>query len=227
MAQRGWITKEQRKKAGSVWVYHWYFRKPETGKKVEHTCMIGATTDFPSEKDAWREVDRRHLKPQLVDQKGVVAGRLTCGDLAASYKQNGMKKLAETTQNCYEHYIDDYLLPRWGKSFALEIEPLEIEQWLEALDGLSNPTKDKIRRIMFRIYTQAQKYGQISRSEASNPVRWVEQSAKSSYKPIVVDPATAAKIFQNLSGMEQTHGDSGSSDGSSYQRSDGLAVGGR
>jgi hypothetical protein len=24
MAQRGWITKHDRKKKGSVWVYHWY-----------------------------------------------------------------------------------------------------------------------------------------------------------------------------------------------------------
>ncbi len=54
------------------------------------------------------------------------------------------------------------------------------------------------------IYTRAQKYGLVPRSESSNPVRWVEQSAKSSYKPIVLDPATAAKIFQALSGMEQT-----------------------
>ena len=52
------------------------------------------------------------------------------------------------------------------------------------------------------IIKQAQKYGLIPRSEASNPLRWVEQSAKSYYKPIVVDPATAAKIFEALSGME-------------------------
>jgi hypothetical protein len=30
----------------------------------------------------------------------------------------------------------------------------------------------------------------------------VEQSAKSSYKPIVLGPATAAKIFEALSGAE-------------------------
>jgi integrase len=202
MAQRGWITKEQRKKAGSVWVYHCYVSKPETGKKVEHTHLIGAVSDYPSEKDVWREIDRRHLKPRP-DRKAIASGRLTFGDLAASYRENGMKKLAETTQYTYAHYIDDYLCPRWGKSLALDIEPLEIEQWLAALDGLSNPSRDKLRRIMSRVYTQAQKYGLIPRSEASNPVRWVEQSAKSSYKPIVVDPATAAKIFQNLSGMEQ------------------------
>jgi integrase len=202
MAQRGWITEQQRKKNGSVWVYHWYFLKPESGKKAEHTCVIGAVTDFPLEKDVWREIDRRHLKPQL-DQKSVATGRLTFGDLAASYRENGMKKLAVTTQYTVGHYIDDYLLPRWGTSFALDIQPLDIEQWLDSIKR-SNPTKDKIRRIMSVIYTRAQKYGLVPRSDSSNPVRWVEQSAKSSYKPIVVDPATAAKIFQALSGMEQT-----------------------
>ena len=203
MAQRGWITKEQRRKNGSVWVYHWYVLKPETGKKAEQTRMIGAVADFRSEKDAWREIDRRHLKPQLVDQKAIASGRLTFGDLAASYRENGMKKLAVTTQYTVGHYIDDYLLPRWGKSYALEIEPLAIEQWLATI-ARSNPTKDKIRRIMSVIYTRSQKYGLVPRSESSNPVRWVEQSAKSSYKPVVVDPATAAKIFELLSGMEQT-----------------------
>ena len=41
-----------------------------------------------------------------------------------------------------------------------------------------------------------------SSQRSSNPLRWVEQSAKSYYKPIVVDPDTAAKIFEALSGME-------------------------
>jgi integrase len=66
----------------------------------------------------------------------------------------------------------------------------------------SNPTKDKIRRIMSTVYTRAQKYGLVPRSDSSNPVRWVEQTAKSGYKPIVLEPATAAKIFEALSGAE-------------------------
>jgi integrase len=59
-----------------------------------------------------------------------------------------------------------------------------------------------MRRIMSVVYTRAQKYGLVPRSDSSNPVKWVEQSAKSSYKPIVLDPATAAKIFEQLSGFE-------------------------
>lgn len=112
-----------------------------------------------------------------------------------------MKKLAETTQYTVEHCIDDYLATRWGTSNALDIQPLEIEKWLGALP-LANPTKDKLRRIMSIIYTQAQKYGVVPRSESSNPVRWVEQSAKSRYKPVVVDPETAARILEGLSGAE-------------------------
>ena len=83
MAQRGWITKHDRKKKGSVWVYHWYVVKPETGRKAEHTCVVGPVASFPREKDAWLEIDRRHIKPQL-DQGAIRTGRLTFGDLAAS-----------------------------------------------------------------------------------------------------------------------------------------------
>jgi integrase len=200
MAQRGWITKQERKKKGSVWVYHWYVVKPETGRKVEHTCVVGPLTNFPRGKDVWLEIDRRHLKPQP-DQSSIRTGCLTFGDLAASYMQNGVKRLAVTTQYTVKHYLDDYLLPRWGKNAALDIQPLEIENWLSSLRR-SNPTKDKIRRIMSIVYTQGQKYGLVPRNDSSNPVKWVEQSSKSSYKPIVLDPSTAAKIFEALSGAE-------------------------
>ena len=200
MAQRGWITKHDRKKKGSVWVCHWYVIKPDTGRKADHTCVVGPVASFPREKDAWLEIDRRHIKPQL-DQSAIRTGRLTFGDLAASYMQNGMKKLAVTTRYTVKHYLDDYLLPRWGMSVALDIQPLEIEGWLGSLPR-SNPTKDKIRRIMSTVYTRAQKYGLVPRSDSSNPVRWVEQTAKSGYKPIVLEPATAAKIFEALSGAE-------------------------
>jgi len=183
-------------------VYHWYLIKPETGKRVEHTAVLGTLVEFPSEEDAWREVDRRHVKPQP-DQGTVNSGRLTFADFAASYTETGMTKLAITTQYTVKHLINDYLLPRWGEDFALEIQPLDIEQWLGALKR-SNPTKDKIRRTMSVIFKRGQKYGLIPRNESSNPVKWVEQSAKSTYKPIVLDPGTAAKIFDHLSGCELT-----------------------
>jgi hypothetical protein len=110
-------------------VYHWYVVKPESGKRTEHNTVVGALATFPTEKDAWQEIDRRYLKPQL-DRSAICTGRLAFGDLAASYMENGMTKLALTTQSNVKHYVNDYQITCWGASVALEIQPLEIEQWL-------------------------------------------------------------------------------------------------
>jgi len=200
MAQRGWITKQDRKK------------KDQSGcttgtsssgnrKEGRHTWTVGSVASFPREKDAWLEIDRRHMKP-LPDQSAIRTGCLTFGDLAASYMQNGMTKLHD---NSVHRKALHRRLPAapMGQECCSGHSPLEIESWLGSLPH-SNPTKDKIRRIMSIVYTRAQKYGLVPRSDSSNPVKWVEQSAKSSYKPIVLDPATAAKIFEQLSGFELT-----------------------
>jgi integrase len=199
MAQRGWITRQQRKKQGAVWVYHWYCTKPDTGKRAEQTCVIGSLADFATEADVWQEIGQRHLQPQ--NETEIPSGRLTFRDLAASYQRNSMQDLAESTQQTVQHVIEKYLIPRWGDRLALEIQPLEIEQWLRSL-RLANPTKDKLRRVMSIIYSKAQKYGLLPRDESSNPVRWVEQTALSRYKPVRVDPATAGRILERLSGAE-------------------------
>ena len=201
MAQRGWITKHDRKKKGSVWVYHWYVIKPETGRKAEHTCVVGSVASFPREKDAWLEIDRRHIKPQL-DQGAVTHWPL---NLRRSCRQLYAERDEEAGGDNPVH--------REALPGRLPATPLGKEccsrhsaagnrrLWLGSLPR-SNPTKDKIRRIMSTVYTRAQKYGLVPRSDSSNPVRWVEQTAKSGYKPIVLEPATAAKIFEALSGAE-------------------------
>jgi hypothetical protein len=47
--------------------------------------------------------------------------------------------------------LNCFLGARWGKRVALGVEPLEIEQWLQAAkkeEGQENPTVDKMRRVM-------------------------------------------------------------------------------
>jgi hypothetical protein len=48
MSQRGWLTKEARKRAGKVWVYHYYYyRTRETdGHRVENTVAVGALSSL-------------------------------------------------------------------------------------------------------------------------------------------------------------------------------------
>jgi integrase len=122
--------------------------------------------------------------------------------LAHSYEQHALPKLASTTQKTVGHIIDDDLIPRWGKQAALEIRALDIETWLGSLP-LANPTRDKLRRTMFRVYFKAQKHGLIPCKEETNPVNWVEQSGKSHYKAVIVTPEQAFKILMALPDSER------------------------
>jgi integrase len=194
MAQRGWLTKHQSKRNGWTWVYHYYRTKPETGKRVEATVTIGLVKNFPKEKDAWAEVERRSLQPDSVQNK---IGRVTFRQLVEKYRNRAFKKLGVTTQPITAHILDDYLLPRWGSSFALDIEPDDIEEWLDALE-LENPTKEKIRRVMNVVYRRGQKSGLLPRTGDGNPVAFVTQSSKSSYKAVIVTPEQAFRIMMEL-----------------------------
>ena len=192
--QKGWLTKHVSKRNGWTWVYHLYRDKPETGKRVENTVTLGPVSQFPREKDAWAEVERRHLTPDD-GQNGV--GRVTFAELVANYRQKSFNKLRITTQSVTAHILDHYLLPRWGDRFALEIKADDIEEWLEALP-LANPTKEKIRRIMNVVYRRGQKSRLLPMTGEGNPVRFVTQSAKSNYKAVIVSPEQAFRIMMEL-----------------------------
>src|SRR5258706_4196525 len=153
MVQRGWLTKHKTKRNGMTWVYHFYRDKPETGKRVENTATIGSVLHFPKQKDAWAEVERRYLNLDSAQNR---IGRVTFRELVENYRKKSFSKLAITTQQITAHILDDYLLPRWGDSFALDIEPDTIEEWLGAL-MLANPTKEKIRRVMNVVYRRGPK----------------------------------------------------------------------
>jgi integrase len=194
MQQKGWLTKHQTKRSGLTWVYHYYKDKPESGKRVENTVTIGSLTHFPQEKDAWAEVERRYLKPDAVQNK---LGRVTFRELVENYRKKSFKKLGITTQPISAHILDDYLLPRWADSFALDIEPDAIEEWLAAL-ALANPTREKIRRVMNIVYRRGQKSRTLPMTGDGNPVAFVTQSSKSSYTAVIVSPEQAFRIMVEL-----------------------------
>ena len=194
MGQKGWLTKHQTKRNGLTWVYHFYKDKPESGKRVENTVTVGSVSHFPREKDAWAEVERRYLKPDSTQNK---IDRVTFGELVENYRKKSFSKLAITTRPITAHIIDDYLLPRWGDSFALEINPDEIEEWLNAL-ALANPTKEKIRRVMNVVYRRGQKSRILPMTGDGNPVAFVTQSSKSNYTAVIVSPEQAFRIMMEL-----------------------------
>lgn len=116
--QRGCLRQENRKQ-GKVWKLRHYTIRPEDGRRVERTLFVGYVRDFPTESEAWREVDRQRLT-EKINQATLRAGKLTFRQVASHYIDNDLLNVdairpkAETTKQCYKHVIQNYLIVRWG-----------------------------------------------------------------------------------------------------------------
>jgi hypothetical protein len=78
----GLLTNEERKRAGKVWVYHYYRTPDKDGHRVENTVVVGALSSLQREKDAWAEVEHRGLNR---NHDLGLTGRVMFGDLARHY----------------------------------------------------------------------------------------------------------------------------------------------
>ena len=211
MARKGWLTKEARKKAGKVWVYHYYKTRDTDGHRVENTVVVGTLSSLPRKEDAWAEVEHRGLDRS--HELGLT-GRVMFGDLAQHYIKYELGELAEaddqlshTTIERYLQVLNNRLIPRWGNRPALEIEPLEIMQWLKAtkrMENLENPTVDKIRRVMNLVFKHGQTYRLIPRTEEANPLKFVRVKTQSEYEAKVITPEQCFQILMAMPKLERT-----------------------
>jgi integrase len=189
-----------------------FFRttRESDGKKVEHKIPIGLVHDFPTKSAAWAEVEKQHLNLNPADFRV----RVTFADLALHYQQhelgeqtNTVAPKAYTTIGAYKRVLRNRLIPRWRKRIALSLEPLEIEQWLQAIkreEGLQNPTLDKMRRVMSLVYKHGQRYGLIPRREESNPLLFVRCQTQGTYEAVILTPAQTLLLLLDLPEPERT-----------------------
>jgi integrase len=217
--QRGCLRQEHRKD-GKVWKLRHYAVRPEDGSRVERTLFVGHVNDFPTESEAWREVDRQRLT-EKINQSTVRAGKLTFRQIAEHYidneltKPNVMRAKAETTKECYQHVIRNYLIERWGRESAVDISPADVEDWLKSLsidrgpDGLEWSTLSKMRNVMSLIYAHAQRRSLIAEDMKYNPVRPAELGGarckcESSYTAVILTPKQTFQILNSLPLLQQT-----------------------
>lgn len=207
--QRGWLKKERRRE-GETWMLFFRTTRESDGKRVEHKTPVGLVRDFPTKSAIWAEVEKQHLNINPADFRV----RVTFADLALHYQQHELGEQtdtvapkAHTTIGAYKRVLRNRLLPRWGKRIALSLEPLEIEQWLQAIkreERLENPTLDKMRRVMSLVYKHGQRYGLIPRSEESNPLRFVRCQTQGTYEAVILTPAQTFLLLLDLPEPERT-----------------------
>jgi integrase len=192
--------KTVRRKEGDSWVLRYRVRT-EDGRRVENTLPVGFLRDFPSEKAAWREVDRLGLLVRI-NSDAPAPGRLRFDSLCEQYLKNdfgadAVRPKTERTVLNTEHIVRAYLIPRWGEEIADDIKSLDIQRWLKSLhndDGLAWTTISKMRGTMLRVYKVAILHELVTR----NPVLPVETRCTTSYKAILVTPQQTLVIIENL-----------------------------
>jgi len=187
------------RKGGDIWMLRYRLNTAD-GKRKENTLPVGLLRDFPTEKAAWREVDRLGLLIRINSEES--ATRIRFNTLAeyylkADFGDDAVRQKSVNTIPIVEHYVRDYLIARWGNELAGDISPLEIQRWLKSLhvvNGLAWTTVSKIRGIMHRVY----KVGILHERVDKNPVEHVETRSKSLYKAVVITPHQTLLILNKL-----------------------------
>ncbi len=209
------------RKDGMVWMLRHNINRAADGKRVEGTPLfIGYIADFPTESDAWREVDRQRLT-EKINNPSLRGRQVTFRHIAEHYIDNELsnpdviRPKANTTVYCYKHVIRTYLIERWGDKPAIAISPGEVEDWFKALsrdkdpNGLEWPSVSKIRNVMSQTFAHAQRRGLIPDDLKYNPVRPPELGGarcrcESNYAAIILTPKQTFEILNSLPLMQQT-----------------------
>jgi integrase len=196
--QRGAIRRIKRKD-GEVWMLRFREGTADGGRR-ERVVPIGFVRDFPKERDARKEVDRRGLLVEVNSENQT--GRIRFDVLAEFYLKvdfgpDAVRPKSSNTIPITQHIVRSYLIQRWGDQWADDIKPLDIQRWLQHLHagkGLAWPTLSKMRGIMSRIY----RVGLVHERVSKNPVEHVQTRSKSNYRAIVMTPDQTIAIVKNL-----------------------------
>ena len=84
------------------------------------------------------------------------------------------------TQDTYEGYLKNWILPRWDSYRLGDVKSIQVEQWLRTL-SLARGSKAKIRNIMSALYSHAIRWEWTHH----NPITALRQSAKRSRVPTI------------------------------------------
>ena len=181
---KGWF----RRKKGKL-VYYWY---NANGK--ERSKVVGPNT--MTDEVGWLEVGTLGLD-KFVNQPD--PPKVTFGEVLQHYLAYGKKKTGEDKAHSSRNTDGRNArlhLSRWSQHVAKDIEPLEVQEWI---DGLSKGLRSKLRNMMSAVYSHGQKFRMIPRTEESNPMKWVSATTVSDYEAVSLSPEESFAILERIS----------------------------
>jgi integrase len=128
------------------------------------------------------------------DPKNATIGEVLGHSLAYGKTKTGEDK-DDSTKRTDEQNARNYL-SHWADRVAKDIEPLEIQQWL---DKQTYGIRSKLRSMMSAVYGHGQKWGYIPRGEEHNPMKLVSAPCKSDFEAVELSGTEAATVIHHIS----------------------------
>ena len=162
---RGWLRKRDRSD-GMTWLWCYQKLRSSDGQKVENSVALGLVSEVGKTANAaWLKVGELKLIDKYLANP---MGQPTFGWLANHYinhglpfnKRNGHRK-SKGTIYCYQHVLEDIIIPRWKNEVAAKVKPLSIRDWLFNLhDGEDYDwqTVSKIKMVMGQVFDHGDVY---------------------------------------------------------------------
>ena len=181
---KGWF----RRKKGKL-VYFWY-----NANGAERSKVVGLHT--MTDDEGWLKVGELGLD-KLAGKPDPT--RVTFGEVLQHYLAYGKKKTGEDKAHSSKNTDGRNArlhLSHWSEHVAKDIEPLEIQEWI---DDLSKGLRSKLRNLMSAVYRHGQKFGMIPRTEESNPMKWVSATTVSDYEAVSLSPEESFAMLERIS----------------------------
>ena len=202
--QKGCLKQIMRKGGSRVWIFRW--RETESdGSRRARKIVVGSVRDLRNESAAREALDRLSLNLNLDLSEGARPPE-SFSELIEHYRRKELagdnERKSYSTKQCYNDYLANWIVPRWGAYNLKRIEngiAVFVEEWLATIQR-SRGTKAKIRNIMSAVCTHAIRYGWMK----MNPIRAVRQSAKREHIPTPLTAEELQLLFAELGLRERT-----------------------
>lgn len=203
---KGWFRTRKQTKGEFVYFFC-YSQDPANGARAEKIHKLGSVLQFPDKASRWKEVGRLGLSSFI--EKPISA--LTFGDLVERYDSSGAigqktltKKKASGTVYVIRHNLENYCLPRWGKTVVSEIKPKALEEWLTYLHEKQNlgwtTVSGKVKQAMQGVFKYARKEGFLPAE--FDPFKDIDCEASSNYEALTCTPEQTLAILNHLEQSE-------------------------
>jgi integrase len=177
-------------------VYRWW-EKDIDGKPVRRKLQIGSQEEYSSESAAQATADALRLTINNNSNRANLS-RTTMNTLWEHYSREELPLKEMSTQDAYQNYARNWILPRWGNLFLEAVKTVEVERWLRAA-SIADGTRAKIKCVMSALFSHAVRWEFCGHNPISSgvpvgtggkrgPSTGVRVSAKRRKCPLVLTP---------------------------------------